>query len=484
MGLVGVAAGILVSAAVLTDMSISTTALVETTVIFWLVHIGVQFLALRVLVRQPSVALAGLLAVASTIVSLIIVVLIVSGLTIHGASTYLFATLIIWVTTAVADMIGHRMIRDRRMDRRQERRGTDPGRRVSRLSQPGHPGRQMSMDTEFDIVVVGAGIAGLTAAATATRGGARTLVLEAHRPGGRARTTEREGFVLNLGAHALYRKGAGGRVLADLGISPAGTAPPLGRYRGSLAGALHRLPTGPGSLLRSTLLGTRSKVQLGGLLARMPRMDPAALSGTSVRAWLDDIGLRPDADAVVLALLRLSTYCPDVDRFGADAALTQLQIAAAGGVRYLDGGWSRLVDSLGAGTELRASAAVRALEPAAGRVEVRTDDGPVVARQVVVAVGPPAAARALLPEPPDWGELGGPVTAACLDLGVRTVPSPGTCSGSTPRCTPPPRALRPGRLRRDRPWWASCATAPGRPSSTVPSSRSTADGAAWPTGTW
>jgi len=123
MGLVGVAAGILVSAAVLTDMSISTTALVETTVIFWLVHIGVQFLALRVLVRQPSVALAGLLAVASTIVSLIIVVLIVSGLTIHGASTYLFATLIIWVTTAVADMIGHRMIRDRRMDRRQERRG-------------------------------------------------------------------------------------------------------------------------------------------------------------------------------------------------------------------------------------------------------------------------------------------------------------------------------------------------------------------------
>jgi len=123
MGLVGVAAGILVSSAVLSDMSISATALVETTIIFWLVHIAVQFLALRVLVRQPSVALAGLLAVASTIVSLIIVVLIVSGLTIHGASTYLFATLIIWVTTAVADMIGHRMIRDRRMDRRQERRG-------------------------------------------------------------------------------------------------------------------------------------------------------------------------------------------------------------------------------------------------------------------------------------------------------------------------------------------------------------------------
>ena len=68
-------------------------------------------------------ALAGLLAVAATVVSLIIVVLIVPGLQIHGASTYLFATLIIWVATAVADMIGTRKIRDRRMDRRQERRG-------------------------------------------------------------------------------------------------------------------------------------------------------------------------------------------------------------------------------------------------------------------------------------------------------------------------------------------------------------------------
>ena len=55
------------------------------------------------------------------------------------------------------------------------------------------------MDTHTDIVVVGAGLAGLTAAATASRGGATTLVLEAHRPGGRARVTERDGFTWNLG---------------------------------------------------------------------------------------------------------------------------------------------------------------------------------------------------------------------------------------------------------------------------------------------
>jgi hypothetical protein len=122
MGLVGVAAGLLLASGILTGISITATALVESTVIFWLVHLAVQFLALRVLIRQPSVALAGLLAIASTIVALVIVSLVVSGLEIRGVSTYFFATLIIWMTTAVADFVGQRMIRARRMDRREERR--------------------------------------------------------------------------------------------------------------------------------------------------------------------------------------------------------------------------------------------------------------------------------------------------------------------------------------------------------------------------
>jgi uncharacterized membrane protein YvlD (DUF360 family) len=122
MGLAGAAVGLVVSSAVLSGLSISATALIEATVVFWIVHLVVQFLALRVLIRQPSVALAGLLAIASTVVSLVIVALVVPGLHVHGATTYLFATLIIWLTTAAADFVGQRMIRDRRMDRREERR--------------------------------------------------------------------------------------------------------------------------------------------------------------------------------------------------------------------------------------------------------------------------------------------------------------------------------------------------------------------------
>jgi hypothetical protein len=112
--LAGIAIGLLLCAAIFERFSIDATALVEATLLFWVVHIVVQFMALRVLVRQPSVALAGLLALASTIVALIVVALILEGLTVHGAGTYVGATVVIWITTAGADTLARRMVRERR----------------------------------------------------------------------------------------------------------------------------------------------------------------------------------------------------------------------------------------------------------------------------------------------------------------------------------------------------------------------------------
>jgi CDP-diglyceride synthetase len=112
--LAGVAIGILVADALLTDFSASVTAIIETTIVFWLVNLAVSFLAIKVLVRNPSVAVAGLLALTATILSLIIVNILVSGLHIHGTTTYVFATLIIWITSAIATMVGGRKAREQR----------------------------------------------------------------------------------------------------------------------------------------------------------------------------------------------------------------------------------------------------------------------------------------------------------------------------------------------------------------------------------
>ncbi len=115
--LAGIAIGLLLSSAVLDKFSVNATAVVEATLVFWVVHLVVGFVALKVLVREPSLALAGLLALASTIVSLIIVDAIVSGLYIRGLQTYVLATAIVWLATAISDTIGRRMIRARRTER-------------------------------------------------------------------------------------------------------------------------------------------------------------------------------------------------------------------------------------------------------------------------------------------------------------------------------------------------------------------------------
>jgi phytoene dehydrogenase-like protein len=284
------------------------------------------------------------------------------------------------------------------------------------------------MRADWDVIVVGAGLAGLAAGATATRAGSRTLVLEAHLPGGRARVAKRDGFVFNRGVHALYQGGAGWVVLRSLGIEPRGSSPPLGRYQALAGGEFHLLPTGPGSLRRTTLLGRKDKLALGALLARLPMLHPGRHAGASVSQWILRAGLGPAAVAAFDALVRLTTYASDMNTFAADAAIAQLQRAARG-VLYLDGGWAQLTAGLAALCRVGTGIKVTGVAPAAGRVEVATSRGPLIARSVIIAAGRPAAAIRLLPADPGWGDLGPEVTAACLDAGLRRVPDPGYVLG-------------------------------------------------------
>lgn len=256
------------------------------------------------------------------------------------------------------------------------------------------------------------------------------VVLDPHRNGGRARTTERDGFVFNLGGHALYAGGVGVGVLRDLGVRPQGTPPPLGSYKVLVDGELHAMPSGPGSLLRTGALSARSKVQLSKLLVTLPRLDAAAHAGTSVEEWLATHDLRDDAARVVRALARIGTYASDFALLSAEAAISQLQLAVKSGVLYLDGGWRQLIDGLAAQVEVRRQA-VRSISPEGRFVEVATDEGTLRARAVVVAAGTPAAVTALLPAgaADAFADVGEPLYAACLDTASRRAPDPGYVLG-------------------------------------------------------
>lgn len=283
-----------------------------------------------------------------------------------------------------------------------------------------------------DTVVIGAGLAGLVAATTAAGTGGRVVLLDAHTPGGRARTDRRGDFVFNRGPRALYREGAASRILGELGVrTDRGGVPKGASTRGLLHGRVVPFPHGPAALLRTPWLSAGEKVRFGRAFVEITRRDPARFRGVSVDEAIQRLTLGPMGAEAVRAVVRLATYSDDTDVHDAEAAFRQVRSGAGPGVVYLDGGWQSLVDGLldvarSRRVEVRTGARVESVRPAGvgGTVVTLADGSTITSRTAIVATGVPNATAELCGTSRlDATSLGPPVAAACLELGVRRPPT-------------------------------------------------------------
>ena len=284
------------------------------------------------------------------------------------------------------------------------------------------------------IVVVGGGLAGLTAALYLARAGKRVTLLEkSSAVGGRAQTQSEGGFHVNLGPHALYVAGAGTEVLRELGIDFSGGTPNASGGHAIYGGAKHALPGGFVSLLSTGLLGLGDKLELARVLPAIGKWRPEEWHDRSVADWIATAARREKVRRLIGALVRLTTYANDEARLSAGLAIPQLQLALAKSVYYLDGGWQTLVDALARaakteGVAIRCGIKAARLLGDRRAAGVETDSGEAVhADAVVIAAAPDIAASIVGTRSPGvaaFAQSAEPVRAACLDLMLERLPEP------------------------------------------------------------
>ena len=257
-------------------------------------------------------------------------------------------------------------------------------------------------------IIIGGGLAGLTAANALAKAGRKiTLLEQSLHLGGRAVTQQEDGFFLNLGPHALYRGGPAMRVFKEWNIPLEGHLPAKDGTHLVYEGKKYPLIANTTSLLTSPLFGIGEKLEAANLFRLLAAGRAPQQTMTS---WIEDHARSRKVRGFASALTRLTSFVADQDHLSAPAALAQLALAVAHNVAFLDHGWQTLVDGLAArarslGVEIRCGARVDSLA-------FLDADG------IVLAV-PPAAVEKLTGV--NFPSLR-PVRVACLDLALSSLP--------------------------------------------------------------
>jgi monoamine oxidase len=246
----------------------------------------------------------------------------------------------------------------------------------------------------IDLVVIGAGVSGLTCAGQLSRAGFQVVVLEARdRVGGRIRTLRLPGErPFELGAHVIHgERAATWEVIRAAGLATS----PLARGEQILF------------FVDDQLLDVDGLIRSG---IRLPWMVGADLVQSNPPDRPVDENLRAmgvDGRARAIALEWLAQFWGAEPEHLSGAGIRRVRTVWRSGLEdfTVEDGYDRVAEHLAAGLDVRLGSPARSIRWQAQRVEVDTGAARIEARAAVVTVPPPVIAAGGIgfdPMLPDW----------------------------------------------------------------------------------
>jgi polyamine oxidase len=226
------------------------------------------------------------------------------------------------------------------------------------------------------VVVIGAGIAGLTVANALTRGGIECVVVEARdRIGGRLHTVSLAGSPVDLGGSWIHTPvGNPMRAFADQAGVRCRSANPLPELAG--------FDCGEGRRLSAAEVGESLSMQMEGFPQAKGRLlsglGPDASAADGIEAFVAGAGLAPGPARRARQAMRALVEGESADLAERQSLRWMWNEMEYEGHYFGDvpeGGYRRLVEAMAAGVDLRLGVEVAEIACSAGAVQVRCADG-------------------------------------------------------------------------------------------------------------
>jgi len=231
------------------------------------------------------------------------------------------------------------------------------------------------------VVIIGAGMAGLAAAANLKKRGLSVVVLEArNRIGGRMRTDRSFGCAVDLGASWVH--GINGNPLVELATASGAKLAQTHFER--------MRPFDKDGTKLDLNAALRAHLRLTSLLARAPQNVPKSASDASLRAIIDHAvdstkwsGTEKRSFELMSALMEISDAA-QFEELSARYADEYKELS--GGDHLVVNGYSTIARFLAKGLDIRTGVAVRKIDCTRAQVGIETNNGTLRADRLLVTV--------------------------------------------------------------------------------------------------